>query len=102
MIPPEACQDMTELRVQIDALDRELVALLARRAGYIDRAAELKPGEGLPARIGSRIDDVIAKVRARAGEEGLDPDLAEALWHELIEWAIRREEAAMASRKDNR
>ncbi|TCO72987.1 chorismate mutase [Rhodovulum euryhalinum] len=100
MIPPEDCRNMAELRAQIDALDADLVARLAERARYIDRAAELKPAEGLPARIGPRIDDVIRKVRARAGEEGLDPELAERLWRELIEWAIRREEVAMGHRKE--
>ncbi|TCP41724.1 chorismate mutase [Rhodovulum marinum] len=99
MIPPEHCRTMAELRVQIDALDADLVARLALRARYIDRAAELKPAEGLPARIGPRIDEVIGKVRARAENEGLDPDLVERVWRELIEWAIRREEVAMGQRE---
>lgn len=91
---------MAELRAEIDALDGELVALLVRRAGYIDRAAALKPGEGLPARIPARVDEVLANVRARAGAAGLDPDLAERLWRELIEWSIRREEGVMGSTED--
>ncbi|ARE39791.1 Isochorismate pyruvate-lyase [Rhodovulum sp. P5] len=99
MTPPEACQNMKDLRLQIDTLDAEIVSLLARRARFIDRAAELKPGEGLPARIGARIDEVIRNVRHHAGKEGLDPDLAETMWRELIEWSIHREEAAMADGK---
>ncbi|HDR27270.1 chorismate mutase [Rhodovulum sp.] len=95
MIPPQDCRSMAELRAQIDALDGDLVALLAERARYIDRAAELKPAEALPARIGARIDEVIARVRARAEAEGLDPELVERLWRELIEWSIAREEVAM-------
>ena len=39
---PAACASMAELRAEIDRLDRELVALLARRAGYIDRAVAVK------------------------------------------------------------
>jgi isochorismate pyruvate lyase len=39
---PAACGSMAELRAEIDRLDRELVALLARRAGYIDRAAAVR------------------------------------------------------------
>ena len=86
---------MTALRDRIDALDRDLVALLARRAAMIDRAAVLKPGEGLPARIAARVEDVVAKVRAEAAGRGLDPDLAERLWRMLIEWSIAREEAVL-------
>ncbi|SIO56378.1 chorismate mutase [Rhodovulum sp. ES.010] len=100
MTPPEDCRTMAELRAQIDALDADLVARLGLRARYIDRAAELKPAEGLPARIGPRVEEVVGKVRARAAETGLDPDLVERLWRELIEWSIRREEVAMGQREE--
>ncbi|RYH08928.1 chorismate mutase [Tropicimonas sp. IMCC6043] len=90
-LAPEDCRSMTELRQQIDMLDAELVALLTARAGYIDRAAELKLGEGLPARIEWRVEEVVESVRGRATEIGLDPDLAEALWRRLIDWSIDRE-----------
>jgi isochorismate pyruvate lyase len=86
---------MSALRAQIDALDRDLVALLARRAAMIDRAVVLKPGEGLPARIASRVEEVVAKVRAEAAGRGLDPDLVDRVWRMLIEWSIAREEAVL-------
>ena len=89
---------MAEVRAGIDALDARIVALLAERAGYIDRAAALKPAEGLPARIDARVEEVVANVRAAARAEGLDPDLVEALWRQLIDWSIAREERKMANR----
>ncbi|WP_341368143.1 chorismate mutase [Yoonia sp. BS5-3] len=82
---------MASLRVQIDALDAELIAGLAERAGYIDRAITLKEQENLPARIESRVEEVIANVRDEASAAGLDPALAELLWRQLIEWSIARE-----------
>lgn len=82
---------MGQLRAAIDALDARVVALLALRAGYIDRAAELKAEVGWPARIPARVEEVVAKVRARAVAEWVDPDLCEALWRPLIEWSIARE-----------
>ena len=90
-LPPEACETMAALRVQIDWIDADLLDLLAQRAGYIDRAIVLKQIEGLPARTTGRVAEVIAKVRAGAGQRGLDPDLTERLWTELIEWAIAHE-----------
>ena len=93
--PPEDCADMAELRAQIDVLDARLVALLAQRAGYIDRAVVLKAPSGLPARIPARVEEVVARVRARAEAEGLDPALVETLWRALIEWSIAREEKTL-------
>jgi isochorismate pyruvate lyase len=83
---------MTELRAAIDQLDQELIDMLARRARYIDRAAELKPAEAMPARIASRVEQVVINVRNAAESRGLEPDLAETLWRPLIDWSIRREE----------
>ena len=89
------CSTMTEVRAEIDRIDAALVALLAERATYIDRASELKPALGLPARIDERVEDVVAKVRATAMGRGVDPDLAEGLWRRLIDWSIAREEQVM-------
>lgn len=83
---------MAELRSRIDRIDGELVDLLALRAAHIDRAVQLKPGEGIPARAEDRVAQVIDNVRALARDKALDPDLAEELWRILIEWSIRREQ----------
>ncbi len=92
MRQPSDCQNMDELRAEIDRLDRELVALLVARAGYIDRAIDLKTSAHLPARIDARVEEVLANVRRLAAEQGLDPELAGALWERIIEWSIAREE----------
>ena len=82
---------MAELRDQIDAIDADLIALLALRATYIDRAVPLKQAAALPAWTTDRVAQVIACVRALATDRDLDPDLAEALWTTLIDWSIARE-----------
>ncbi|NBB97434.1 MAG: chorismate mutase [Alphaproteobacteria bacterium] len=102
MFDPKACQDMTQLRLQIDQIDRALVALLADRAAHIDRAIDLKPGEGLPARIEARVEDVLARVQSEAALQGMDPDLARAIWIQLIEWSIAREERILGTGKDTK
>ena len=91
LVAPEHCQSMAELRVQIDAIAVELMALLVTRSLYIDRAIDLKKIEGLPARTADRVAEVLDKVSATASDKGLDPDLARTLWAELIEWSIKRE-----------
>nr|WP_043871437.1 chorismate mutase [Celeribacter indicus] len=88
---------MTDLRAQIDRLDTEIVRLLAFRQAHIDRAAELKPGEGMPARIEARVHAVLDNVEAKAREAGFDPALARGMWAEMIEAMIAREEAVIGT-----
>ena len=95
MQPPDSCKNMTELRAAIDILDAELIELLAKRAGYIDRAIQIKSREGLPARIDERVEYVAMRARDNAELNGFDPDLAEDLWRQMIEWSIAREEVVL-------
>jgi isochorismate pyruvate lyase len=88
---------MQELRAEIDKLDRQLIEMLVTRATYIDRASQLKPGEGLPARIPERVEEVVQRVRASSDALGMDPDLAEKLWRILIDWSIAREERVIGT-----
>lgn len=92
---PKEIASMAELRAQIDDLDCALVDLLAVRQAHIDRAAEIKPGEGLPARIEARVLDVLDKVEARARLSGFDPVLARQMWALMIEEMIAREERVL-------
>lgn len=86
---------MAQIRAEIDRLDEALVKLFAERAGYIDRAAEIKAEVDLPARIEARVEEVVANVRRHAVAEGLPPDLVEKLWRRLIDWSIAREESRL-------
>ena len=89
------CTTMTQIRAEIDRLDEELVRLFAERAGYIDRAAEIKAVADLPARIEVRVEDVVGNVRRHANTYGLPPELVEKLWRRLIDWSIAREESKL-------
>jgi isochorismate pyruvate lyase len=100
MKAPQDCPSMVELRAAIDELDGSIIQLLAKRATYIDRAAELKSVNGLPANIPARVEDVVAKVKANAAREGFDPELAERIWRQLISWSIAREERKLSAMLD--
>ncbi|MBZ4023986.1 chorismate mutase [Rhodobacter sp. TJ_12] len=95
MREPSEIPSMAELRAEIDALDVRIVALLADRARLIDRAAQLKPGEGMPARITARVEEVVRNACAEAEARGMDPALIEAIWRMMVEWSIAREERVL-------
>ncbi len=89
---PEECTSMSDVRDEIDRLDRALVDLLAQRFGYVERAWQIKLGEKIAGNVPWRNQDVVDKVRARAQERGVPPDLVEALWRQMIGWFIQYEE----------
>lgn len=95
MREPADCTTMAEIRAEIDRVDEDLVRLFALRAGYIDRAAEIKAEVDLPARIEARVEEVVRNVRGHAETYGLPPDLVEKLWRRLIDWSIAREESRL-------
>lgn len=86
----KTCRDMTEVRAEIDALDREIVALLADRLHFIGEAARIKAQRAM-VRDEARVEDVIAKIRAAATAVGVDPDFIEPLYRDLVERSIAHE-----------
>jgi len=99
LAPPEACHSMTELRVAIDTLDKRLVAMLAVRQTYIERAAMLKSDRGT-VRDTPRVEQVVQNVVAEAARQGLSPAIAEAVWRSLIEASIAHEYKAFDAKAE--
>jgi len=95
---PEACNSMDELRVQIDQIDSELVALIAERARFIDRAIALKKRDGLPAYIPRRVEEVVANVRKTARDLGAPEHVVETIWRVMIDEFISIESGHLAQR----
>lgn len=89
-VPPEDCRSMAEVREGVDALDAELVGLLARRFGYMRAAARIKPDREA-VRDEARKAQVIAQASALAAAAGLPAGLAEDLWERLVEASIAYE-----------
>jgi len=78
------------VRQGVDALDRALVTLLAERQRYMDAAARIKK-DRTAVRDEPRIEDVVAKVKAEARQQGLSEQIAEPVWRLLIDRCIAYE-----------
>jgi isochorismate pyruvate lyase len=96
----EDCADMEQVRAEIDRIDVALVDLIGERFTYVDRAWQLKqsPAE---ARVPWRIQQVINRVRVRAKEKGLPPELTEALWRQMIGWFVQYEEEKLSQQGED-
>lgn len=85
--PVKNCQNMTEVRAEVDRIDQLLIALIAERQGYMSEAARIKQDRDT-VYDEARIEDVVAKIKARAEAAGLSVDIAEPVWRELIKQCI--------------
>ena len=89
-VKPAACRTMAEVRAGVDALDAEIVGLIAERFRYMDAAARIKPDRAA-VRDDWRKADVLAKVAGHAGAAGVPAAAADDLYERLIEASIAYE-----------
>ncbi|KQS48013.1 MULTISPECIES: chorismate mutase [unclassified Sphingomonas] len=97
ILPGPDCTTMTDVRAGVDALDRDLVALIAARFAYMDAAARIKPERG-HVRDEARKAQVIDNARAEAVRLGVPEAVVADLWETLVEASITYELAAFDRR----
>jgi isochorismate pyruvate lyase len=93
----EAAPSLAAVRDGIDAIDQEIVRLLATRAKLV-RAAAVHKTDEYAVRAPERVEQVVARVRRLAADAGLDPDVAEATWRAMIDRFIALELRARQER----
>ncbi len=100
---PWECAEMAQVREEIDRIDAALVDLIAERFGYVDRAWQLKVNSSEGAVVNWRIQQVIDKVKARAKDKDLPPDIVDmvgAQWKNMIGWFVQYEEEQLRLAQD--
>ncbi|WP_186728859.1 chorismate mutase [Sphingomonas panacisoli] len=90
MIAPEDCQSMAEVRAGIDALDVQIVEMLAIRFRFMTAAARIKADRGA-VRDEDRKAAVIANAKAEAARIGVPPEVVGDIWERLVEGSIAYE-----------
>lgn len=83
---------LEELRKRLSEVDRELVELVAARQKIVAEIGAHKIQNSVPTRDYEREREVLKGARGRAGELGLDPDLAEQIMHLLIRASLTHQE----------
>ena len=79
-------------RQRIDALDDEIVRLLAERYAIVEQVAAIKAEHGIPSVLEDRVQEVIERNAATATALGLDPDLVRRLCRVIIDEACAMED----------
>lgn len=74
---------LADLRIQIDALDQELLVLLNRRAHVAEQVGEIKKLEGTPFLRPDRVAKVIGQIQ-QANKGPLKDEHVAAVWREIM------------------
>jgi phenylalanyl-tRNA synthetase alpha chain len=97
-VPAPPCATLDEVRASIDELDGRIVSLLAERRGYVLQAARFKASPEA-VRVPAREAQVLSNVKALAYRAGIEPELVEALYRQMIDGFVRIEVAAHPARR---
>lgn len=91
MKSPQECKSIHEVRECIDAIDSQIIELLADRFEYVKAVVPFKDktADGIIAK--ERKEQVLRDRRALAEKHGLDPNTIEEMYKLLIQYFIDEE-----------
>ena len=90
MMQPHECANIDDTRTEIDRIDQHIVARIGERAGYVEAAARFKTNAA-DVRAAERLEAMLRQRRAWAEKYGLDPDMIEKLYRDMVNHFIQQE-----------
>jgi isochorismate pyruvate lyase len=79
----KCCASLAEVRLHIDRIDRDMIALMAERGKYVAEAGRFKKDPAAVSAPG-RVEAIIARVRKTAEADGLAPEVADKTYRAMI------------------
>ncbi|MGY3211722.1 isochorismate lyase [Mucilaginibacter sp. HD30] len=90
MIEPEKCENMLEIRTEIDSIDKNIITLIGKRYQYVKAAAKFKTSE-TSVKAPERFKAMLVERRTWAEQQGLSPDMIEKLYSDMVNYFISEE-----------
>ena len=90
--------ELTALRARIEAIDHQVLGLLAERMAVVDEVVAAKLAAASPLRDPAREALLIDRLRAAAVTHRLDPHEIERLYRVVLDMSVAHQEAAVRAR----
>ena len=90
MRKPDECRDMQDIRAEIDRIDQAVIRLLSERFEYVQQASRFKTS-ATSVRAPDRFKAMLKQRRVWAQEAGLDADVIEKVYRDLVSYFIEEE-----------
>ncbi|MEO6573374.1 MAG: chorismate mutase [Polyangiaceae bacterium] len=91
---------LVALRDRIEALDRQIITLIAERLKIVSGVIEAKLATASPFRDREREESLIGRLRAVAVEVGVDPHQIERMYRVVMDMSVAHQEQAVRDRSD--
>ncbi|MBN1951226.1 MAG: chorismate mutase [Bacteroidales bacterium] len=91
MRQPTDCESIEQVREAIDNIDREIIGLLGKRFLYVKEVIRFKEPNTKSVVARERFDAVISSRRKLAEEAGLNGDIIEKIYRDLLNHFIEEE-----------
>ncbi len=88
---PSECQNISDVRSEIDNIDKVIIELLSRRFDYVKEVVKYKENTPDSIQAEDRRQAVLECRRQWAEERGLNPDVIEKMYDDLIQYFISEE-----------
>ncbi len=92
--------DLSKLRERIDAVDRQIIALLADRLRIVEEVALAKLEAASPFRDRDREERLLLRLREHATAAGLDAHAVERIYRVVMDMSVAHQEAHVRARID--
>ena len=89
-VEPDKCTGMEDIRIAIDELDHEVIAILGKRFEYVKAAASFKTSAA-SVKAPERFAAMLAQRRDWATAVGLSPNAIEKMYRDLVNHFINEE-----------
>ncbi|MFO7556892.1 MAG: prephenate dehydrogenase/arogenate dehydrogenase family protein, partial [Desulfobacterales bacterium] len=95
---PNVEQELERLRLRLDAIDQQIVSLLAKRQAEVEHVVRLKKAHNIPVYHPAREENLISQRRDQGSEAGLDPDYVEEIYRRILRQSRVEQTAQMAQK----
>jgi isochorismate pyruvate lyase len=90
MKEPKDCSNIEEIRQEIDEIDQQIIVAFGKRFEYVKAAAKFKTSE-TSVKAPERVKSMLHQRRLWAEEHGLNPDVIEKLYQDLVNYFMAEE-----------
>lgn len=89
-LSPEDCNNMLDIRSEIDQMDHDIIKILAKRFEYVKAASKFKTSE-TSVKAPERFFSMLNQRRVWAEENQLNADVIEKMYRDLVNHFIQEE-----------